>query len=59
MNCGGSSVASACIEASHIVNGLHVGDAIEKDVILGFKTTIGYVPEWVGEGQGLRREVEF
>jgi hypothetical protein len=44
MNRGGCAVAFARIEVGHITDGLHVGHAIEKDVVWASRPRLGTFP---------------
>lgn len=43
-------VASSSIDVSYISDSLQVRNAVEKDVRLVFRSTIGDIAQWLGEG---------
>lgn len=59
MNGGGFVVSFSGVGIAHVVNGLRVGHAVEKDVLLREKPTIGHGEEVRGERQRLRCKIEF
>lgn len=59
MNGGGFVVSLSGVGIAHVANGLHVGHAVEKDVLLREKPAIGHGEEVRGERERLRCKIEF
>ena len=59
MNGAGFVVSLSGVGIAHVVNGLHVGHAVEKDVLLRVKPAIGHGEEVSGERQRLLCKIEF
>lgn len=59
MDAGWGAVSLARGGIGDVVNRLNVRNAVEKDVILGLQSAIGYVAKRGGKRKGLGRQVEL
>ena len=59
MNAGGYAISLSGGGIAHVANGLHVGHAVEEDVILCLQPAIGHAAEGIGERQRLCCKIEF